>query len=481
MSKLLVIGLGPLLEEGVHAVGGQCLRTWHFAKPLLDDGHDVHLLTLPTHLSAESGREPANLIAKSCEGFHYESFNNSDFDYIHRTLVQITGHFKPDAIVGVNMVPSWVAAALPLKTPLWADLNGYEMAEKQGQAARTHTDDPLVAAWAKESRVARRADKFSTVSRHQLHALLGEMAGLGRMNRLTFNYHFAHHIPNAYHPAFAKSARADAPKLRGTVVPNEAFVLLWSGGYNYWTDPSLLFEAIERSMAGNEQIHYVSTGGAIGDYNTTTYEEFCAMIETSPHRDRYHLLGWVASEDLPAIYHESDLGLNIDEPNYETFFGARNRLNNMMASGTAVLTTYGSEISRLIEDACCGAVCLPDAQKIASRILELATDRAGCRAMGARAREFTLEEFDPGKLTKALREWAMEPRLAPDNEERLRISPNAADFLDVPLNDLNRAAALGASEDVSALLQAKVDLEAIKRKKLWPVLAVINRLFGSAK
>ena len=180
------------------------------------------------------------------------------------------------------------------------------MAEKQGQAARTKCDDHLVEAWRKESLVARRADKLSTVSRPQLHALLGEMASIGRLNRFTFHYHFAHHIPEACHPAFLVPIDPKAnPVLRGPVVPPDAFVILWSGGYNYWTDPKFLFDFIEGAMAADSRIHYVSTGGAIEGYNNETYNEFVKHVETSTHRDRYHLLGWGAgpgpSHDLPRV------------------------------------------------------------------------------------------------------------------------------------------------------------------------------------
>ena len=37
MAKLLVVGMGPLFEDGVRNFGAQGLRTWFFAKPLLDN------------------------------------------------------------------------------------------------------------------------------------------------------------------------------------------------------------------------------------------------------------------------------------------------------------------------------------------------------------------------------------------------------------------------------------------------------------
>ncbi|MBN1868494.1 glycosyltransferase [Candidatus Sumerlaeota bacterium] len=468
MAKLLVVGLGPLLEQGVRHFGGQCLRTWYFAKPLIDDGHTVRLVTLPIYDPDEPDMHKAALVRRSFEGFEYQAFTNSDFDFIHLALTQVARSLAPDGIVAVNVLAAWAAARLPVCVPLWADLNGYEMAEKQGQAARTGDDALLLDAWRREALVARRADKLSTVSRPQLHALLGEMASVGRLNRHTFHYHFVHHIPNAYHPVFAVPLPPDArPLLRGKIVPSDAFIVLWSGGYNYWTDPEFLFACIEKAMAASRYVHYVSTGGAIAGYNTETYETFRRLVDESPHRDRYHLLGWIPAEDLIALYHEADLGLNIDEPNYETFFGARNRLNNMMAAGLPVLTTFGSEVSRSIDEAHCGVVCPPnDPLEVAHGILSMVQAPEQCHKIGERARTFALETFSPGHVVAPVREWAHAPSFAPDNAEKLRRNPETVNLTEVALNPLQEAATISASPDLFEMRRAIVDLQAI-RSKLW--------------
>lgn len=495
MAKLLVVGLGPLLDQNVRRFGGQCLRTWHFTKPLLDDGHSVRLVTLPLYDPDDPNMENAALVRRAYRDFEYQAFSNCDFEFIHRTLTELARSFAPDAIIGVNHLASWVAARLPLAVPLWADLNGYEMAEKQGQAAGLGDDSVLTEAWRKESLIARRADKLSTVSRPQLHALLGEMAGLGRLNRHTFHYHFAHHIPNAAHPAFyeltpysasAPEADPDAgaesvptPFLRGRIVPEDAFVLLWSGGYNYWTDPDFLFEFLDIALDANPALHFVSTGGAIAGYNEQTYRQFEARVRTSPNRDRYHLLGWLTGDEVLAVYREADLGLNIDEPNYETFFGARNRINNFMAAGLPVLTTYGSEISLLLDEAECGAVCFShDADELAELVLSLSRDLPYCRKLGQSARRYAREHFAPETLTQPLRNWALDPQPAPDNAEKLRQNPRAFDLRTVTLNPLEATAALVETEDIPALRQAQIDLDAIRSKKWYRLLRPFARLLG---
>ena len=535
MSKLLIVGLGPLFENGVRYLGAQCLRTWCFVEPLLRDGHTVRLVTMP--ITHPRDVQPA-LIRLNFHGLEYQSFTNCDFPFIHETLTQVARSFAPDAMIAVNNLPAWIVARLPLCVPMWADLYGYQMAEKQGQAARTHDDDALVPAWKNEALTARRADKFSAVSRPQLHALLGEMASLGRLNQHTFRYHFAHHIPASFHPAFAsppvcqsdrsdRSDRSDqsdspsasgtvrqsalslpqhsalstqhsalstqhsalspqssvlssqhsalstqhSPVLRGKIVPPDAFVLLWSGGYNFWTDPDFLFDFISAALHQDARIHYVSTGGALEGYNTQTYERFRDLVERSDVRDRCHLLGWVPAEDLPGIYREADLAINIDEPNYETLFGARTRVNNLMAAGVPVLTTFGSEVSQAIADGKCGIVCpAQDAQALAAAVRRAVEERAWLRELAEKARAFALREWAPEKVTEPLRKWVQAPAPAPDNAAKLRENPGILSFLDAAVNELDRNAALVERHGAHEMRRDQDDFDTIRSKRWYKIL-----------
>jgi glycosyltransferase involved in cell wall biosynthesis len=487
MSKLLLIGLGPLFEKGVRNFGGQCLRTWCFAKPLIDDGHQVLLITLPIYDPNDPAMHQAGLVRRQKDGLEYFAFTNLDFAFVQEHLLEVARSFKPDAIFAINSLPAWIASQLPLRVPLWTDLFGYEMAEKQGRAAWTGDTKALLRAWQVESLVARRADKLSTVSRPQLHALLGEMAGLGRLNQHTFHYHFAHHVPIAYHPVFSgeetlESDDAEAANsgaiLRGRVVPEDAFIVLWSGGYNYWTDPQFLFALLETLMTADPRIHYVSTGGAIEGYNTQTYEQFVGRIQTSSFRDRCHLLGWVPAEQLPGMYREADVGLNIDEPNYETLFGGRNRINNMMAAGLPVVTTRGSEVSQMIAEADCGIVCPPGSvADIVAGILEMLRSPDRQRDLARRSREYALNAFSPHRLTAPALEWARKPSLAPDNEEKLRRFPRTTSFLDCSTNYLEEAARIVEQCDVVQMRKAQVRLEALRARPLYRTVRYLKRVF----
>ena len=58
--------------------------------------------------------------------------------------------------------------------------------------------------------------------------------------------------------------------MRGRLVPEDAFVVLWSGGYNVWSDIETLLQGLEKAMDEQPSIHFLSTGGAISGHDDAT-------------------------------------------------------------------------------------------------------------------------------------------------------------------------------------------------------------------
>lgn len=416
MTRLLILGAAPLPFESLARQYAANLRTWHLTRPLLTAGHQVRLIAcrLPNTYGDQNQRDP---VIRSLEGgMEYFSLTEEVFESVE-SLQEMTDEFCPDALIGINTYPASRAARITTDKPMWCDLNGWVMAEGQSKAFVYDDNRYLSHFWKMERSVLERADAISTVSRPQRFAVIGELAALGRLNKETTGYPFVHWIPNALSET---EYRHDHEVFRGRVVPRDAFVVLWVGGYNTWTDVDTLFHGLERAMSEFEDLHFVSTGGAIEGHDDLTFQRFRDRIEASAWRERFHLMGWVPTEQVPSFYFESDLGINIDGQNYETVFGARNRLNDMLKCGLPILTTRGTEISEILaEHRLCLECAIGDSQALGAQLAVAASNRQELREMGDRARQYAEENFSYRRTTEPLLNWARQPERAPDRGRRV--------------------------------------------------------------
>lgn len=464
MSKILVIGTGPLYSPDIKVFCGQSLRTWHVTETLRNAGHTVDLVVLQT-----DGHEPAPELRGQVAQARYGTFN---YGIIHSwtpaevlPLLQQVLESKPfDAIVSVNVNAGAIVARLETQLPIWADLMGHMMGEAQAKCLTEKQDDLLLHFWKRQRAVLRRADRLSVSGQKQMYAVLGELGVLGRLGHRSAQHPYCSLIPIAADPMFLSM---DLPvldkKYRGTLFPDDAFVLLWTGGYNTWTDVHALAAALTLAMEQVPRLRFVSTGGAIPGHNEGTYPEFVDLMKRSGFDDRCHFLGWVEGGELPQLYAECDLGLNIDGLNYETLLGGRNRLLNMMAAGLPVLTTIGTEISELIAEHRLGySVRIGKVQDYADAMIRAAKISPERRNLGNRARSYVKENFTPEAVMKPLLKWAAEPALAPDNQAKVDAFPDELRLDEIAMNPLEEEALaleLGLVSEARELRQKVADLE----------------------
>ncbi len=414
VTRILILGAAPLPFEPQRRQYAANLRTWHFTRPLLDDGHRIRLIGCRLPKTYSDDAEPASLIER--DGLEYFSISGELF---HDTgyIQKLCDEFDPQAIVGVNTHPSSRAVLIDTDRPIWCDLNGWIMAEGQTKSYVYGDDRYLSHFWNMEREVLDRADVISTVSEAQANATVGELAVRGRLNRKNFGYDFVHRIANAISEVDYQHSKN---VVRGNVVPEDAFVVLWAGGYNTWTDVELLYAALTTAMREVPHLTFVSTGGAIEGHDEITFESFRRQAETSAFADRFHFAGWVPTEDVPSYYFESNLGINVDSFNYETVFGARNRLNDMMKVGLAVLTTTGTEISRTLAEHGLGLSCeTGDAAGFAQQLIWAAQHPDELATIAAAGRDFVHDEYSYDRTTEPIRAWAAKPQRAPDHGQRV--------------------------------------------------------------
>ncbi len=422
MTRVAMFGLGPMRWEQSTRLFALPLRTWHFAATLARDGHDVTLLSMRT--AAFEGWPPDKVTKVVREGVTIYSLSEHVLherpDWVRARLRE----HAPECVVGVNRDPAAIAANFADDVPFWADINGDPMAEAQAKAEVEGSDAYTKDFFWRFVPVLMRADRFSTCSSPQRAALIGQLSMIGRLTAGNAGVDLVHAIPNSIdHTELALLGAIE----RAPRAPGEPFVVLWSGGYNTWADPDLLFETLERAMAREPSIRFVSTGGAIGGHYTQGYERFRARVAGSVHAARYHFAGWVQTAELPAYYGDAHAAILTDRFGYEGVLGARTRMLDWLAAGLPIVTTRLSEISHEVEARGAGLTArCGDAEGLAEHLVALAADPELAARMGAAGRAYAQRELRADRQLEALRDWARRPTRAPDGERRVDLPAHGA-------------------------------------------------------
>jgi glycosyltransferase involved in cell wall biosynthesis len=407
MTRILLFGFAPLPFEQYRAIGPS-LRTWHFLTVLRAAEHQVCLIA--NRMAGIYPEDLPPLLTQHESGFIYHNVHDILW-HDRRALRPLIEAFAPECAVAVTTPTASIAAANIGELPLWCDLYGSIMAEAQLKALLYADDRQLAHFWNFERRALERADKFSTVSERQQWSVVGELGIWGRLNQWTSGYQFVTTIPIATEDSpFTATGRF----MRGVRVPEDAFLILYSGGYNTWTDVDTLFAALERVMQANPKAYFVSTGGVIYGHDDFTYRRFERLIAESVHRERYHLCGWIDAQALINLYLESDVAVNSDRFAYETMLGSRTRILDWLRAGLPCVSSNLTELAQSVAAYGAGFTYPPgNAEALAACLLACAEPERNAR-MRQQARRLLTERYTYQATSAALLAWAAAPRRAPD-------------------------------------------------------------------
>jgi glycosyltransferase involved in cell wall biosynthesis len=414
MSRILIFGLSPLPFENERRMYGPGIRTWQFAEPLLADGHDVRLVTMRIGGAyEEAGERVRHRQEGRLDSWSLDEKGFKDLPFLQK----LHDDFAPDAVVGATAHASSVAVRISTDRPVWADVFGDLMAEAQAKAFVYDNDHYLIHFWDMLRPILDRADIFSGVSNRQCCSLVGALGVRGRLNKHSHGYLLVHHVPCGMS---ATPFTHEKTVLRGIDAAPGDFVLLWSGGYNTWTDVETLFAALEIAMERDHRVRFASTGGQIDGHDERTYPRFRELIAGSRFRERYLLRGWLPTQDVPNYYFEADAGIHIDRPIYERILGSENRVLDWMRAGLPIVCSDVSELAEQLDRDSLGVVYRSgDAAGLAGAILRLVEDPLGRREMARRANAWALENLTFERTTEPLRRWANAPLPSPDRGRRI--------------------------------------------------------------
>lgn len=410
-STILVLGVGPVPPEGPTRLMAPGLRVWSLAEVLARAGHRVVLAEAAfgkgDGTPAREMREEAIDLPHGVELWRV-SADGARVAAFCRRLHAERGFA---AAVANSDVMAAALCAARLSCPVWLDINGHPMAERQMLAAVYGSDSGLVAQWRLLVPILLGGDRYSTCSEAQRRALLGELAFAGRFEP-TSGPALACSIPAVAHEVDLKPT---GPAARGRQVPADARIVLWTGGYNTWTDVETLFEALSMAMEADPGLWFVSTGGAIDGHDDQTFRRFRERVDRSALRARFVFAGWVPSREVANYYAEADVAVLIDANSVEGRLGTRTRLIEWIQAGVPIAATPLCELALGLASA--GGLApyaIGDARALAEAIGRLSSDRAQARRQADRAREYLRRHHDAATACAPLLAWAARPIPAPD-------------------------------------------------------------------
>lgn len=413
MSTFLVGGVGPRPSKNAKKVYATGLRLQTLAEAVKNNGHDVHIV------EAAFGGEKVDTSEKKEDQFPVTKLTGDlqkDIKKFSRLAKKLQKNKDLQGVITTTDYVGHVAALGSGKLPLWCDFFGHPMAERQMQAYVGNNSVGLEDQWRMILPILLKADRFSVCSNSQRLALTGELGAAGRLSHHTCMEELVEILlpPNPFKTAFR---RRKNNLLRGEVVPDDARIILFTGGYNTWLDEETLFEGVEKALSQNKNFHYVSTGGEIQGHVTEVFKNFKTRIENSKYKSRFHFLGWVNHDDFVQCCLESDVGVMIDQPTLEGELGCRNRLFSWLWAGMRIVTSDLSEPTReqFLPDQWIDPVPMKDAQTLSTALVRnLKKGRLSDKEVTARNR-IARKKLSINTCFKSLQDWINDPQKSSDN------------------------------------------------------------------
>lgn len=417
-NRVLLLGVGPVPPDNPPRLHAPGLRVWTFAEFLAEQKYEV-LLGMVGFAGADDQETLTDQAGE--DGPLAENLPHGilrfrlpyDIEKAARAVQGIVARYKPRCVVTTTDFMNLVAVTARLPLPVWADYMGQPMAERQLQADVYGSDEGLISQWEYMLPVLLGADRLSVCSNWQRYMMLGELGAVGRLNRFTTRTDLVS-VLVPYHLS-RKKFRHTHNVLRGICVRADDFVILWSGGYNTWTDVDTLFLGLENAMAQHSKLVFVSTGGAIPGHDERTFERFRQMVEGSEHRSRYEFCGWVPSREVQNYYLESNAAINIDRWTVEGQVGYRTRILDWIMAGLPVLTTVLCELTEeLAAKNFLTTFRIGDPRDLGIKLAGLANNCAEAMERTRQAGEYIAEHLVTDKTLAPLAEWVANPLPSPD-------------------------------------------------------------------
>ena len=330
MSRILLIGRGPLPTPESPKLGFSELRTAAFAEAIRGTGAELRIVLLVPQREHDGESSPrvwpgVTSVVENSPGWidHVQSASEG-----------------ADGIVSAGpFAPGRVAAAIAGNTPLWVDIPGDPLAELAAlaRAEGSQVDDSTIAAaHAACTAVLSRADAISVISGAQRFSALGQLGLMGRTLRSDTTPSVAV-IPITANFGFNRTvARHDARSGSATIA--------LAGAFNPWFNDRAVCQALDVALAARPGFRVAVTGGGISGFYEEGFKRFQRWAKRHP--DRVVIHGWLPHAEMERVLKQADIGMTMDCGGPEPELGSRTRLLLFAELGLIPASTVVCELSR---------------------------------------------------------------------------------------------------------------------------------------
>lgn len=402
-KKRIIIITGEPISK---VMAGPAIRSWNMAEHLSRE-HEVRLLTFGT---AANKPKEFDVLTVSPRDAHAADVHIDWADVIifqGHAMAVYPALQKTDKVIVVD-----------LYDPM--HLEQLEQAKEKGPTSWTYEVDSATEVLNQQMK---RGDFFLCASERQRHFWLGQLAGLGRLNPLTYSADNTMNKLLALVPFGLPSSEPvrTAPALRGVVdgIGVDDKVIIWGGGIYNWFDPLSLISAVAQLSLSHPDIRLFFLGM---QHPNPAVPEMQMAVRARDLSESLGLTGkhvffneeWVPYNDRQNYLMDADVGVSTHFEHIETTFSFRTRILDYLWAHLPIVTTRGDGFGDLVSAEGLGiAVRENDPDALAAALQTMLYDPEAIRSakenVGRVRQEFTWD-----KALAPLVEFCRNPLPAPD-------------------------------------------------------------------
>jgi glycosyltransferase involved in cell wall biosynthesis len=398
--RRIVIATPDVLQA---QMAGPAIRAWHMAQILARE-HDVELVT-----TVRCELEHPDFRVRHVDNAELRALND------WADIVIFQGN--------VMAVHPWLRRSQKvIVTDVYDPFHLEVLEQAKGQDSEGRRDSARVTVEVLNEQLAR-GDFFLCASDKQRDFWLGQLAGLGRINPVTYDHdeNLASLITVVPFGIEDTPPQHTRNALKGVVegIGPDDKVVLWGGGVYNWFDPITLLHAIDRLRQRIPEVRLFFMGMVHPNPNVPTMQ---MAAQTRDLAKELGLLGthvffnesWVDYEDRQNYLLEADVGVSTHLDHVETAFSFRTRLLDYIWASLPIVATDGDSFADLIQSRELG-ITVPsgDVEALEHALFELLGDdeqNERCRA----AMVTCAPELRWSRALAPIVEFCRQPKRAPD-------------------------------------------------------------------